>query len=216
MLAHASYGAPQRRQSGVVLIVALIMLIAMTLAALALVRSVDTANIIAGNLSFQQAATHAGDRGIERAILWIESRLAENSKFLDSNDPASGYAANGLTAAPSRLLKEKASATESDKWEPWDEYWTRVWAPRPPVTLATDDVTGTSVAYVIDRLCSYALSPSEGGGCSESSIIGVALGNAEEAGEKQIAATAQVYYRITVRVTGPRNTLSYVQAVISK
>ena len=195
------YGAPARRQSGVVLLVALIMLIAMTLAALALVRSVDTANIIAGNLSFQQAATHAGDRGVETAIAWVEN----NSGLLNSNVPASGYAANGLTAAPNKPAAES-----------WDAYWARVWGPRPAVSLAADAVTGTTVAYVIDRLCANVGAASSGAVCAESSIIGVALGNAEEAGEKQIAATAQVYYRITARVSGPRNTLSYVQTVISK
>ena len=200
--------AVRRRQSGVVLLVALIMLIAMTLAALALVRSVDTTNLIAGNLSFQQAATHAGDRGVEAAIAWVE----KNPGLLTSNVPTSGYVANGLTAAPSRLLKE----TEPDKWESWDEYWMRVWAPRPPVVLATDTDTGTTVAYVIDRLCTHIGSPTGGAICSESPIVGVLPGNAEEAGEKQIAAASQVYYRITARITGPRNTLSYVQAVISK
>lgn len=194
-------GELRRRQSGVVLIVALIMLIAMTLAALALVRSVDTANIIAGNLSFQQAATHSGDRGVETAIAWIEN----NAGLLNANVPASGYAANGLTAAPGKPASES-----------WNAYWTRVWTPRPAVTLATDAVTGTTVAYVIDRLCTNVGAPTGGAVCSESPIVGIATGNSEEAGEKQVTATAQVYYRITARITGPRNTLSYVQAVISK
>ena len=193
--------AVRRRQTGVVLIVALIMLIVMTLAALALVRSVDTTNLIAGNLSFQQAATHAGDRGVEAAIAWVEN----NSALLVANVPASGYAANGLTAAPSKPANET-----------WDEYWTRVWAPRPPVVLAPDTDTGTTVSYVIDRLCTKTGPPTGGAICSASPIVGVLPGNAEEAGEKQIAAASQVYYRITARITGPRNTLSYVQAVISK
>ena len=194
-------GDARRRQSGVVLIVALIMLIAMTLAALTLVRSVDTANIIAGNLSFQQAATHAGDRGVEAAIAWIEN----NAALLTGNVPASGYAANGLTAAPGKPANET-----------WDAYWVRVWAPRPAVAMATDAATGTTVNYVIDRLCTNIGSPTGGAVCSESPIVGVLPGNAEEAGEKQIAAASQVYYRITARITGPRNTLSYVQAVVAK
>ena len=193
--------AVRRRQSGVVLLVALIMLIAMTLAALALVRSVDTTNLIAGNLSFQQAATHAGDRGVEAAIAWVEN----NPGLLTSNVPASGYVANGLTAAPGKPAHET-----------WDAYWARVWAPRPAVALATDAATGTTVNYVIDRLCTHIGSPTGGAICSESPIVGVLPGNAEEAGEKQIAAASQVYYRITARITGPRNTLSYVQAVIAK
>jgi len=190
----------RRRQSGVVLIVALIMLIAMTLAALALVRSVDTANIIAGNLSFQQAATHSGDRGVETAIAWIEN----NPGLTLSDSAASGYAANGLTAAPSKPANET-----------WDAYWTRLWNGRA-VQLATDAATGTTVAYVIDRLCTNAGAATGGAVCAESPIVGVARGNAEEAGEKQITAISQVYYRITARVQGPRNTVSYVQAVISK
>lgn len=194
-------GELRRKQSGVVLLVALIMLIAMTLAALTLVRSVDTANIIAGNLSFQQAATHAGDRGIETAIAWIEN----NPALLFSDSPASGYAANGLSAAPVKPANET-----------WDAYWTRVWSPRPAVTMATDTVTGTTVAYVIDRLCANAGAATGGASCSASALVGIAVGNAEEAGEKQVAALSQVYYRITVRISGPRNTLSYVQAVISK
>ncbi|MBS1230069.1 MAG: pilX [Proteobacteria bacterium] len=195
-----AHGAPRRRQSGVVLLVALIMLIAMTLAALALVRSVDTANIIAGNQSFQQAATHSGDRGIETAIAWVEN----NSALLLSDSAASGYAANGLTAAPAKPANES-----------WDAYWTRLWNGRA-VQLAVDAATGTSVAYVIDRMCAAAGSPTGGALCAESPIVGVARGNAEEAGEKQITAISQVYYRITARVQGPRNTVSYVQAVISK
>ena len=202
-----AHGKLRSRQSGVVLVVALIMLIVMTLAALALVRSVDTTNLIAGNLSFQQAATHAGDRGVEAAIAWVEN----NSALLVANVPASGYAANGLTVAPSRLLKE----TEPDQWESWDEYWTRVWEPRRMV-LATDTDTGTTVSYVIDRLCTKTGPPTGGANCSESPIVGVLPGNAEEGGEVPIAAASLVYYRITARITGPRNTLSYVQAVIAK
>ena len=59
------------RQRGVVLIIALIALVIMTLAALAMIRSVDTSNLIAGNMAFQQAATHSGDSGIEAAITWL-------------------------------------------------------------------------------------------------------------------------------------------------
>jgi Tfp pilus assembly protein PilX len=40
-------------QQGVVLLMALIMLVALTLAGIALVRSVDTTNLIAGNLAFK-------------------------------------------------------------------------------------------------------------------------------------------------------------------
>ena len=54
-----------RREQGVVLFIALIVLVAMSLAGIALMRSVDTGILIAGNLGFRQNATHVGDLGIE-------------------------------------------------------------------------------------------------------------------------------------------------------
>jgi Tfp pilus assembly protein PilX len=48
---------PASSQRGVVLLVALIILVALTLAGVALIRSVDTANIIAGNLSFHRVGS---------------------------------------------------------------------------------------------------------------------------------------------------------------
>lgn len=55
-------------QRGVVLFFALISLLAIMLAAVALVRSVDTSTIIAGNLAFKQSATSSGDAGTETAV----------------------------------------------------------------------------------------------------------------------------------------------------
>ena len=45
------------KQQGVVLFIALVALVVMSLAAVALIRSVDTNTLIGGNLSFKQAAT---------------------------------------------------------------------------------------------------------------------------------------------------------------
>ncbi len=57
-----------RSQRGVILIITLIVLVAMTLASIAMVRSVDTSTVIAGNLAFKQSATASGDAGLEAAI----------------------------------------------------------------------------------------------------------------------------------------------------
>ncbi|MDR0258613.1 MAG: hypothetical protein LBI76_02315, partial [Comamonas sp.] len=62
----------RRQERGVVMIVALIVLVALILGALALTKSVFTSNLIAGNLSFQKAATNSADVGVENAIAWIE------------------------------------------------------------------------------------------------------------------------------------------------
>src|SRR4051812_32753519 len=60
-----------RRQDGVVLFIALIVLVAMTLAGIAMIRSVDTALGIAGNMAFKQATLQGTDRGIKTAADWL-------------------------------------------------------------------------------------------------------------------------------------------------
>src|SRR5436190_19831081 len=55
-------------QRGIVMFIALLVMVALSLAGIALIRSSDTATIVAGNLSFTQAATNAVDRSIEQAV----------------------------------------------------------------------------------------------------------------------------------------------------
>ena len=44
----------------------------MSLAAVALIRSVDTSTVIAGNLASKQSATTSADSGIETALDWMD------------------------------------------------------------------------------------------------------------------------------------------------
>jgi type IV pilus assembly protein PilX len=193
------------RQSGMVLIVALVILVAMTLAAVALVRSVDTSNVIAGNLAFQQAAVHSADTGIEDAIDWLQARTTGTT--LENDDSTHGYAANG---------SDPAMAPAFALGQTWDSHWQTQAARVYTLTPAGDfDAAHNVVQYIIDRLCRNAGGKTTGASCSASPAVQVAQGNSEEAGEVQLNAPSVVYYRITVRVSGPRNTVSYVQTVVS-
>ncbi|MFA7269078.1 MAG: hypothetical protein WC073_07025 [Sterolibacterium sp.] len=200
MLTLSTHAVPPARQRGVVLMIALIVLVAMTLAGLALMRSVDTANIIAGNMAFQQSATHSGDAGVEAAVVWLTAN--NNNVTLNNDDATNGYAAAGNNAA------QNPAAGQS-----WDAFWTQTLAARSR-TLPSDGA-GNTVAYVIDRLCAFAGSPTGGASCSTSPMVNAATGNSEESGELQMAGRSLVYYRITSRVAGPRNTVSYVQAIVA-
>lgn len=51
------------KQRGVVLLLTLIILVAMTLAGIGMMRSVDTATVVAGNLAFKQTTSNAADGG---------------------------------------------------------------------------------------------------------------------------------------------------------
>ena len=64
------------RQTGVVLVMALIALVAITLAALSLVRSIDTGVMIAGNQAFKESCLGASDVAIESASKWLSAQAA--------------------------------------------------------------------------------------------------------------------------------------------
>ena len=66
----------KQRQKGLVLFVALIALVAMSLAAAALVRSVDSGILAAGNLAFKQSAIMSAETGISDAYKYISDNLA--------------------------------------------------------------------------------------------------------------------------------------------
>lgn len=204
------------RQRGVVLLIALIMLVAMTLGAIALVRSVNITNIIAGNLAFQQGATNSGDTGIEVAINWLQ---ANNGPGLYSSQAANGYSAT--RADPGAL-------------QSWDAFWRATLfaqavtlTPGAPATTVAYTVAqaspatyvnaaGNVVSFAIQRLCATAAAPSAAGsGCSQPPAGTDTGGSSKGAGVVALTYSSQVYYRITSRIAGPRNTVSYVQAIVA-
>jgi Tfp pilus assembly protein PilX len=185
-------------QRGVVMIMALIVLVAITVAAIALTRSVDTATLIAGNLAFKKSATRAADKGIEQAVAILKQKAIAGT--LDSNDPSNGYFAT--------LRSNDSPTTEN-----WQSFWATNYA---AASYAMDvDQFGNQVSFVINRECANAAPPGAGGQCVASPAVTVAAGNSQEAGEIELATSSQIYYRITVRVSGPRRTESYVQSHIA-
>jgi type IV pilus assembly protein PilX len=184
------------RQRGAVLFIALIVLVAMSLAGIALIRGVDTANLIAGNLAFKQNATHGGDWGLEQGRAWLQSQAAT---ALYGDFPGRYYAA----------MQIGLDFTNTDPSKPdfdWDNNSFNAGA----------DPAGNQVRYVIHRMCDLAGNPGSvncvrttTGGTSDSTKGGATYGGAA------LPSTSQIYYRITARVTGPRNTVSYVQMMVN-
>ena len=180
-----------RRQQGVVLFISLIMLVAMTLAGIALIRSVDTANLIAGNLAFRQGATLAADSGEEAARTWL---LTQNTATLSNDSALNGYYSFTPPVA---------------SWEQYD--WQNL-----SKALPAADAAGNQVRYVVHRLCALTGSPAgAGNNCLTTTTSGGGGGSSMGAGVQNVAGTAVYYYRVTSRVLGPRNTTSYVQTLIT-
>lgn len=201
---------PQKKQQGVVMIVALIVLVALILGSLALTKSVFTTNMIAGNLAFQKAATNSTDVGVEDAVAWLEQQTGKAGTC----DPGStvlacDHKANGYLAA-----LQNPSAGES-----WSDFWDDTLVPAGAIKSLTEDGAGNTAAYVIQRMCSNAGdNNSTGVTCSTSpnSSGGTCTGGSScDTQGLNLFAVSQVYYRITVRVTGPNNTVSFVQAMVA-
>lgn len=200
-----------RRQDGVVLVIALIVLVAMTLASVAMVRSVDTSTLIAGNLAFKQSGISSGDAGVNEAIAWLN---ANGSKLTD-DVAASGYYA---TSQKCLDLTGNGSVFKDDCTPPFTAF---NWDDTGAVKTLTKDAAGNEVSYVIHRLCDEA-GPLDGAKCSveESPQEGSSKGGARQMLTYQPgswgSAANRGYYRITVRIAGQRNNVSYVQAVVSR
>lgn len=196
------------RQRGVVLLVALIVLVAMTLAGVALVRSVDTANVIAGNMAFQQSAINAGERGTEAAIAgWLG---AEGSNLSSDNKAAQGYSATRVDPAAGQT---------------WDAFWNsipanekRVAAPAGATCAgnANADAACNTVSYVIHRLCASSGAPHTAANVCSQPPPSASEGESKGTSGLKVKPPPAVYYRITARIEGPRRTVSYIQTIVSR
>jgi Tfp pilus assembly protein PilX len=184
------------RERGAVLFIALIVLVAMSLAGIALIRSVDTTNLIAGNLAFKQNATHGGDWGAEQARTWLSTQAATT---LYADVP-------GLYSA---AMQTGLDFTATDPSRPDFDWAANSFGP-------VADPAGNEVRYVIHRMCDLAGNPSSVN-CVRTSLGGTVGGTQGGAtyGSAALPSTSQIYYRITTRVTGPRNTVSYVQVMVN-
>ena len=100
------------RQDGVVLFIALIVLVAMSLAGIAMNRSVDVAMGISGNLAFRQSTLQGAEKAISDAVTWIENNR-DTSNFNDNNS-AVGYKASSVQLEPHWLMEASWTDAFSD------------------------------------------------------------------------------------------------------
>jgi Tfp pilus assembly protein PilX len=180
-----------RKQDGVVLFVALIVLIIMTLAGLALLRQMGAGTSIAGNIAFKENATSVADRGTEFANAWLVANYAITS----SDSIANGYISNwGTSVDPTTFDWNQSRLLVDDEAQ-----------------------TGNRTRFIIHRLCEFkdlsALDPAQR--CSDSPVLnsGDSRGGASYPGVLP-GTTVKPFFRITTRVDGPRNTLSFTQVLV--
>ncbi|MBU6459598.1 MAG: pilus assembly protein PilX [Proteobacteria bacterium] len=168
------------------LFIALIALVTMTLAVIALIRSVDTANTIAGNMAFRQAAREVSDTGIEAAYSALPNILATSEEADIPNEYFATMQPVDANGVPTTVNWQNVPSTNE---------------------------SGYAVQYIIERLCNGPLPVTDIQTQCLSDPNGANGSN--KAGAIVFSSSNRIYYRVTVRVTGPRNTMSMAQAILS-
>lgn len=185
--------APQRRQSGVVLVISLIVLVALTLAGLALVRSTDTGNVISGNFAFRMAALQSVDTGVEAAFTAITT-------------------AGGFASAPTTAVTTAAgrySPILLTDTSPADGLPDIDWSGLPGTTVA-----GNTVRWVVERMCSdNVIAEDAATRCAV--LPGPTVQSMKQGEVTPSNSPTSSGYRVTIRVEGPRNTVVFAQSVIA-
>jgi type IV pilus assembly protein PilX len=199
------------RQRGVVLLFSLIAMVIMLIASVALVRSFQGTLFNAGNIAFKRDLQNQSERAIQAALTQFQTggglaTVANRStKKINLNYSATMLPTNtqGIPDIFGSDNDFKAVGTAAD------------------IKVANMEV---SIRYVIDRLCSIEgdekavatascvlADDSVPAGSSASKIIRAS----DSAGGNQGAAPKAVVYRLTARVSGPRNTLSFFQSTFT-
>lgn len=195
---------PAARQSGVILLIVLVALVALLSAGIALVRSSDVGLLQAGNLAFQRDLYNQAERGIKAALAQFEGTgaLASDASRNVSNKSIN-YSAlrlgTDVRGIPLALLGQASFDGVGD---------------------AKNDVvdadSAVRVRTVIDRLCANS------GAYSSASCTGLdpSIGRVPTPCDTKNCTPLSVgtlpVYRISVRATGPRNTQVFLQTTLAK
>lgn len=204
MNACASCIAVRRRSQGVALFVALIAMVLLSLAGVAVMRSVDTGTSVASSIAFRQGSIGPVNQAIETAI---DALFNSNTIVLqDVDDTAHGYFAllqpaeqpNGV---PDVLAGDYAAMKAK-------------YASAGLPAAVANPLTRTEVRSVIERICSSA-SPSPWPVTNANCDTLPHSATSASASHKTIPLPPIPVFRVTVRVDIPNtHTASHAQAFL--
>lgn len=194
-------GVAARAQRGVALLIALLALVVLMIAAVALVRSMDTSSLVAGNLAFRRDLTNHGERGIAQALQLLRTGALAAEASREAPSQANNYSptiwATDARGIPNVLLDDDqfaaAGLTGAD---------------------IVDAPAGVTIRYVIDRQCEAGTAAFDAARCVAQATKGDVGGTAHLA-QKKPGGELRPVYRISVRVTGPRGTQSFIQSTVT-
>lgn len=186
---------PRRQRGMIAMIVAIIVLMATLLAAVSLMRSVDTANVVAGAMTFRQGLVQEAERAYETA----KSNTAFNGLASEADDTSKGYYAS-----------IQASTTRPGI----PDLLTNVPISTNVASVTKSTTTQNDIHYVVERLCPAA-GPADPKTCINPGASVLGGSNANQASDTAIGLTGgNAAFRLTVRVDGPKNTASFIQTIL--
>jgi Tfp pilus assembly protein PilX len=184
-----------RRQSGAVLIIALIVLALMSYAAASVIRSTDTGTLVSGNLAFRQATMHAADVAVDRA--WEElvpENYATKAHYFSTRQTTTPNFSTALTIAEAGI---------------WDTNSVPCIDERGMSVDCSSDTGGFRIQYLIERQCDVA--PDLGDALSIKTQCDVDPATAARTAANELG----IYFRVIIRARGPRGTLKFYEVMIS-
>lgn len=207
------------RERGVVLLFCLIVLVVLLSGGVAVVRSMNSSLFSAGNLAFKRDLVNRGELAASTVLTQFKSGALAAVADTYGNIPTKNYSAVQLVAndrgIPVVLLK--SSSTPTGKNVAGGDF-------SPTGSDITDADAGVSIRYVIDRLCSATGEPTitttntpPASGAADVHCVSVPSntdlvgGDARRAG-KDLGNALALVYRLTVRVSGPRDTQVFLQS----
>jgi type IV pilus assembly protein PilX len=197
------------RQRGVVLIFTLIILLILTIGAVALMRSMNSSLTSAGNLAFRRDLTNQGEQAVANVMTAFKAGGAlSTSAVTDSNVPANNYSATMLATnaqgVPNILLSQDSTFNSTGFTSSANDV---AGAPDLPGGLSS-----ISIRYVVDRMCTNT-GATVANQCVQSSAA--PLGGTAN-GSQSVTPPSATVYRLSVRVSGARSTQVFLQTTFTR
>lgn len=205
-------------QQGVSMMIVLIALVIMSLAAVGLIRAVDTGTLVVGNVAFKQATTSSTDWAAEAAVAWLTEANKESLSLNEDKSESGYYAASldeldpaGKSSSPTRVLVDWNS--DGCAYAAEGTFGACI-APSAP-----DSNNGYTTQYVITRMCKTVGDPNAAGnGCmkpvANNNDSSPKRGELKYGEDKRFTMPVGPFFRIAARAEGPRGTVSYTETYV--
>lgn len=207
----AASRASHARQRGVVLLFSLIALAIMLIVAVALVRSFNNSLFTAGNIGFKRDLQNQSELAVVQALALFNTGALSTPAGRANNQLASNYSATILATnaegIPNVLQSDSTFANAGFTGADLPP------GPNPTVRFVIDRLcatTGDETAIVASTSCRLGDYPVPAG----SGLDNLRSADRTTTGGKG-AAPQSVLYRVSIKVTGPRNTQSFFQSTFT-